>query len=261
MLAAGVFGASAVSAAPPDRSSLSVLSFNIHHGVGMDDELDLDRIARVIARSGADVAALQEVDRHHSERSEWRDQTRELAKRLGYHAVFGANIDRDPPEAGKPRVQYGTAILSRYPIVQWSNTYLERSPDQEQRGLLHAQLNLCGERVNVYNTHLAASSQPDRAAQAQQISELVDQTRPAVVAGDMNALPDAPELAPLRETFTDVWPVAGKGPGATFPADEPDRRIDYIYTGDDVTPTFAKVLATEPEASDHRPLLAHLTLD
>lgn len=258
VMVASVLGGGAAGAEHADRASLRVLSFNIHHAEGTDGELDVDRIARVIARSGADVAGLQEVDRHYSERSDWADQARELADRLGFHVVFGANIDEDPPAAGEPRVQYGTAILSRYPIVDWSNTHLERSPDQEQRGLLHAELNIRGERVHVYDTHLAASSQPDRAAQARQIAELVDPARPTVLVGDMNALPGDEELAPLRERFTDVWLVAGEGPGATLPSENPDKRIDHIYVGDEVTPTTARVLTDEPEASDHLPVLAQL---
>jgi endonuclease/exonuclease/phosphatase (EEP) superfamily protein YafD len=56
------------SAGVPDRP-LRVLTYNIHHGVGEDGVLDLERIARVIADSGADVIGLQEVDRHWSART------------------------------------------------------------------------------------------------------------------------------------------------------------------------------------------------
>ncbi|MEV3928475.1 hypothetical protein [Streptomyces sp. NPDC049944] len=48
--------------------------------------------------------------------------------------MFGANIDNDPPVGSEHRVQYGTAILSRYPITASDNTWLVKPPDQEQRG-------------------------------------------------------------------------------------------------------------------------------
>ena len=53
---------------------LRVASFNIHHGVGLDGKLDLDRIAEVVRSTGAEVVGLQEVDRHLSVRSGWIDQ-------------------------------------------------------------------------------------------------------------------------------------------------------------------------------------------
>src|SRR5687768_38666 len=73
------FGAGAASAAPaapvadnPARL-LPVMTFNIHHGVGLDGRLDLARVAAVIRASGAEVIALQEVDRHYGERSAFAD--------------------------------------------------------------------------------------------------------------------------------------------------------------------------------------------
>ncbi len=106
LLAVGLFPGPA-AARPPQRT-LSVLSYNIHHGVGGDGRLDLDRIAAVIRDSGADVAALQEVDRHWSARSGLADQAKELARRLRMHHAYGANLDRAPAEPGQPRRQYGT---------------------------------------------------------------------------------------------------------------------------------------------------------
>ncbi|MAB87924.1 MAG: hypothetical protein CMJ90_00500, partial [Planctomycetes bacterium] len=49
----------APDATPP---TLRVLAYNIHHGEGMDQRLDLERIAVLIKNSGADVVTLQEID-------------------------------------------------------------------------------------------------------------------------------------------------------------------------------------------------------
>lgn len=247
-------------AAAHGARTVTVLSFNIHHGEGTDGVLDLDRIAEVIRESRADVVGLQEVDRHYSGRSDWADQAGALADRLGYHVAFGANIDRDPPAAGRPRIQYGTAILSRYPIVRSTNTYLYRSPDQEQRGLLHSELDVRGTRVHVYNTHLAASSRTDRLRQTRQLTELIEDTAPAVLVGDLNALPSATEITTLAEEFTDAWVAAGHGAGGTYPAENPDRRIDYVFTGTGLRPVWARVIDADPAASDHLPLAARLVV-
>ncbi|WP_235998749.1 endonuclease/exonuclease/phosphatase family protein [Qaidamihabitans albus] len=263
-LVLAVVCALAITAAPAGAAThrvLTALSYNIHHAAGTDGVLDLGRIARVIRASRADVVGLQEVDRHFSGRSDWADQATELARRLGFHVVFGANIDRDPPAPGRPRIQYGTAILSRHPIVESRNTYLFRSPDQEQRGLLHAELNVHGVPVHVYDTHLAASSALDRAEQAREIVDLVGGTGTAVLLGDLNAIPGAPEIRTIGAELTDAWPVSGQDDGsggATYPAEDPDRRIDYVFTGSSVRPLWSRVLRTDPVASDHLPLVSRL---
>ncbi len=256
LLAVGLFPGPA-AARPPQRT-LSVLSYNIHHGVGGDGRLDLDRIAAVIRDSGADVAALQEVDRHWSARSGLADQAKELARRLRMHHAYGANLDRAPAEPGQPRRQYGTAILSRFPILSSRNTPLPNTGG-EQRGLLGARINVRGRRALVYSTHLQHDNAEERRLQAEAIvEEIGSRTEPVVLAGDLNARPDAPELAAVRESFTDTFEVAGVGDGATYPAPAPTARIDYVLTNDHVGSVRADVIATQ--ASDHLPVRAELVL-
>jgi len=95
---------------------LRVLSYNIHHGEGVDGKLDLERIARVISSVQPDIVALQEVDLLVA-RSQSIDQPRELARLTGMHSVFGANIDL---QGGK----YGNAVLARESISQSHNHLL-----------------------------------------------------------------------------------------------------------------------------------------
>ncbi|MDQ3788793.1 MAG: endonuclease/exonuclease/phosphatase family protein, partial [Actinomycetota bacterium] len=147
VLAGTTLALAAPAAATPVRP-VTVLSFNIHHGAGEDGVYDLGRVADEIRRSGADVIGLQEVDRHYGARSQWADQPAELAELLGMHVVYAANLDLEPPAAGQPRRQYGTAILSRYPILESQNTLLPKGrPGEEQRGLLEAVVNVRGVHV------------------------------------------------------------------------------------------------------------------
>lgn len=245
----------------PAPRVVTVLTFNIHHAQGTDGLLDFDRVARVMRSSDADIIGVQEVDRHYSERSNWADEATELAARLHMNVAFAANIDNPPPAEGKPRIQYGTAILSRFPILSWSNTYLFRSPDQEQRGLLQATLDVNGVRVQAFNTHLSASSAGDRAIQAQQIEDIIGNTTdPTFLTGDMNATADAPEIKTLASFLTDSWTVAGVGPGNTIESGNPTKRIDYVFTNDYVRPLVDRVVHTDPTASDHLPVAATMLL-
>jgi endonuclease/exonuclease/phosphatase family metal-dependent hydrolase len=236
-----------------------VLTYNIHHGQGEDGVLDLERIARLIEDSGADVVALQEVDRHFGARSEWVDQPAWFAKRLRMYVRYGANLDLEPLEPGQPRRQYGTAVLSRYPIVHWRNTYLPVYPGQEQRGLVEATVFARGRFVRIANTHLTHNNNAERQEQADKVVELLaGSRRPTVLAGDLNATPDAPEIKTLTAVLKDGWDEAGEGPGYTYDAVNPTKRIDYLLHTSSLRTKEIEVLDTQ--ASDHLPVLARMAI-
>ncbi|MDQ3608294.1 MAG: endonuclease/exonuclease/phosphatase family protein [Actinomycetota bacterium] len=242
----------------PDRE-LSVMTYNIHAGIGEDDRLDLQRIADEIRSSGVEVAGLQEVDRHWSARSDFVDQAQWLAEELDMHVVYGANLDRDPLSPGEPRRQYGTAILSEYPIQSSSNTLLPRPEEGEQRGLLEAVINVRGVRVRIANTHLQHNSSVERAAQVDRIMELLaDSDEPVVLLGDLNARPGDAELQPLSTRYDDAWLEGGEGDGFTLSAADPYARIDYIFVSREIVVESAEVRDTL--ASDHLPVVAELEL-
>jgi endonuclease/exonuclease/phosphatase family metal-dependent hydrolase len=242
--------------------ALRVATFNIHHGVGMDGLLDLERVAAVIDAVDADVVGLQEVDRHLGKRSAFVDQAVWLADRLELDFVYGANIDAEPRTPGAPRRQYGTAILSRHPIREWRNTLLPRPEGGEQRGLLEAVIDLDGVRVRAFNTQLQNRSQLERLAQVAAIRTIVaqptDPTDPVVLVGDLNAMPGSPEIAAMTEDLADAWASAGDGDGYTYDAETPHGRIDYVLTSPDVVARAAAVIPSD--ASDHLPVVADLIL-
>lgn len=171
------------------------------------------------------------------------------------HVVYGANLDRDPLEPGQPRRQYGTAILSDFPILEWRNTLLPRTGNKEQRGLLEALINVRGVPLRVYNTHVQHNSQAERQARATAILDVIGVPDESVVLlGDLNARPDTPEIATLTDRLVDAWVEAGVGDGYTFSAANPRARIDYVLYSDDVVARTAAVLSTD--ASDHLPVVA-----
>ncbi|RJK92829.1 metal-dependent hydrolase [Vallicoccus soli] len=242
----------------PDRAVV-VASYNIHHGVGVDGRLDLERIAREVRATGADVVGLQEVDRHWGERSGFRDQAAELARMLRMHVAYGANLDLDPLQPGQPRRQYGTAVLSDRPILEARNTLLPRTGGREQRGVLEVLVNVRGVPLRVFGTHLQHDSQQERLLQVAALKEVIGTPdESVVVVGDLNARPGTPEIDALLEDLVDAWAEAGVGDGYTLPAEDPTARIDYVMHSGDVVARTAAVLATE--GSDHRPVVADLAL-
>lgn len=235
--------------------TIKVMSYNIRHGVGMDQVLDLDRIANEIRASGADIIGLQEVDRHYSARSNFEDQAKKLAESLGMHYIYGANLDRDPLEPGGKRRQYGTAVLSRYPTIH-SENHLLSSFGQEQRGLLEATINVKGNHIQFYSTHLGLTTE-QRLAQIDEILAITSQyDRTTIITGDFNALPVSEEIRLMKTLFKDGF--EDQGDAFTFPADKPRSRIDYIFVSENVELTHPEVLSTL--ASDHLPIVGEITL-
>lgn len=246
------------STASAEVRSIRVMSYNIHHARGVDGVLDLERIARVIETSQADVIGLQEVDRHWSERSNWVDQSAWLADRLDLHVTYAANLDLDPLTPGAPRRQYGTAILSRYPIRASGNTLLPKYPGQEQRGLLEATIKVRGRELRVANTHLTHNNDAERQEQADRVAALLGPSlRSTLLVGDLNAVPTAKPITTLTSLLDDTWPAVGVGPGYTIAAENPTKRIDYLLHGSALTPRAAEVVSTL--ASDHLPVVATYT--
>ena len=68
------------------------MSYNIHHGRGTDDKVDLNRIANLINQWSPDLFALQEVDNMTS-RTDFMNETDTLASRTKMYSIFGKNID------------------------------------------------------------------------------------------------------------------------------------------------------------------------
>ena len=234
---------------------LVVATWNIHHGAGLDGQIDVDRLAAVLRDSGADLIALQEVDVGVT-RSRGLDLPTELATRLGMHAVFSRNIDFQGGE-------YGNAILSRWPIDAWDNLHYTMLREGEQRGLLTAQIITPLGPVAFIATHI--DYRPDDSERLANLTEIEaraarsDPGTAVILCGDFNDLPGSRVHRTLCTRFTDLWEQAGEGDGFTFPADLPIRRIDWILLRRDSPFSARRADVPATRASDHRPLVYLLT--
>lgn len=229
--------------------SLRILSYNIHHGAGLDGKIDLERIARVIQSASPDIVSLQEVDRK-TKRSGGLDQAARLADLTGMNLVFGSSMLY---QGG----QYGNAILTKLKVVESKTIPLPGEP----RSALFATLEEPDQfpRLHFIATHLDVQGLP-RQASLPLIEKMITTLppHPAILAGDLNATPDSPTMTSLFEK----WQNATSGPDFfTSPANQPTSQIDYIL----IRPAkhwkvVQKKVLPEPLASDHRPILAVLEL-
>lgn len=246
--------ASAALVAQPPPTTIRVMSYNIHHGEGLDQKLDLERIAKLIVDARADIVGLQEVDRG-CERTQKRDLPAELAKLTGMTVRFDKNI---PNQGG----EYGNAVLTKFPIKSAKNTHLKSFANGEQRGVQQLVLDVRGREVLFMNTHLDARRDPaEREYSAGELRSIVTAagSLPVILVGDFNSAPEAPAIAKVREFLTDTWPSLSKDPGFTIPVKKPSRRIDYVWiTRSTVEPLTMNIPYSE--ASDHLPVVAELRL-
>ncbi len=239
---------------------MRVVSWNIHHGADAWDHLDLGTVASVLEDCGADVVALQEVDRHWGERSDDVDQTAWLADRLGMRGTHGWTVRRSRRN-GPPEGAYGNALLSREPWGARQVTRFADVPRVERRGMVTATTHTPVGRVRFVSTQLSSRRRSLRASEVGQLLTVLAHDRatdvrtPVVVAGDFNAEPRDAALADLADTLTDAWPGPRRGIGDTAPAAKPWRRIDHVWVGG-LRPVGAVVLRTE--VSEHLPVVVDL---
>lgn len=236
-----------------DAPRLRVLSYNIHHGEGVDRKLDLQRIARVIMSVKPGMVALQEVDKG-TQRTNRVDQPAELARLTGMNVVFGANIRYQGGD-------YGNAVLSRSPIKRHKNRLLPLLDDGEQRGVLEVEVEMPnGGGMLLLATHLDhRAGDRERLASAAAINQWVAARagQPAVLAGDLNDLPDSKTL----RRFGTAWTRANEKVLPTIPVNQPNKQIDFILFRPAQRWKVIEVrVLDEAVASDHRAILAVLEL-
>lgn len=156
--------------------TIRIGSYNIKHA--SDAKLNLKTIAKVITENDLDIVGIQEVDLR-TRRSNSIDQPRMLADAAGMpYYVFVRGIDY---QGG----QYGTLILSKYPIVSSEVIPLE-SWDKEGRALGHAVIDLGGFQFDFFNTHLSYEDKTLRGLQFAEVAEKTKACENFILTGDFN---------------------------------------------------------------------------
>ncbi|HOW90477.1 MAG TPA: endonuclease/exonuclease/phosphatase family protein [Elusimicrobiales bacterium] len=229
-----------------------MMTYNIHHGEGLDRKVDLERIAALIKREKADIVALQEVDKGVP-RTDYRDLTAELSALTGMTGVFSNNYNFQGGE-------YGNAMLTRFPVKRWTNLHYVMIRPGEQRGLLQLVLDAGGRELVVMNTHIDyRTDDEERMLNVGEIHRVAAQYGdvPMLISGDFNDLPGSRVHKKLAEVFDDVWETAGSGEGVTFPGDK--HRIDYVWRARNAALSAIKAWTVQSDASDHLPLVVEFS--
>ena len=238
--------------APPN--SIRVLSLNIGHGRGAQLHQilvgkkgvvkNIDRIAQEILLQKSDIVGLQEIDGpsiwsgaiNHNQRI---SQESSLA-----YAFRGTHVRM-------PNLDYGTAILSRYPFTHTDSKTFTPAPPLPNKGFVWADISVQNQLIRVVSLHLDFARASVRKKQLEEVSHVLEASSiPLIVMGDFNT-----EWSPMMDDFCRTNKLK-RHPSdqkrVTFPKTK--KELDWILISDSLTFLTYQVLPYK--ISDHRAIIA-----
>jgi endonuclease/exonuclease/phosphatase family metal-dependent hydrolase len=218
-------------------TTLRVATFNVHHCEGLDGSVDIERIARVIEKTRADLVALQELD-DGMPRTRRVDQPAELERATGLTVTFHPTLER---RGGR----YGIGIAARAG-GPFEFRPLPQLADEEPRGYLIGAFR----GATVVATHLSLQAEP-RDRQTRALLAALDRFGgPFILLGDLNQ-----SSWRLRRTASGAFRVP------VWPRRTMARRWsqrDHVVAGRGAA--IAKRDVIETDSSDHYALAADVRL-
>ena len=217
--------------------SITLATYNIHKGLSpLNRKLVIHEVRDRLHSLDADILLLQEVQGEHAKRevqfADWPDrpQHEHIAEGRYRDIVYGVN-------AHHRHGHHGNAILSAFPVVNWTNRNVSHHRF-EGRGHLVARIDVPGwnQPLTCACVHLGLF-QRSRAMQIERLADMLRESAgpdsPLIVAGDFNdwrarksgVSERLLEALGLHEAFE----ITHGGPARTFPAFLPMLTLDRIY--------------------------------
>lgn len=215
---------------------MRVLSWNVH---GLRD--DRRALAQVVRSLDPDVMCVQEAPKY----LRWRARCAAMARDVGLLYVAGGGTTG------------GSALLAhlRVDIKRTAEVCLSRQWGWPARGVAAAVVAKDGVRLAVASIHLPLEPAP-RLEHARRVLHILDTSGAAhrLAAGDIN---ERPGHAAWQAFHDGGLRDLGPGSGPTFPAADPQKRIDGVVASREVECVDYRVvdLPGVERASDHRPVL------
>lgn len=240
----------------PDH--LRIATYNIHKGVqglGPLSRLEIGNLGLAVEQLDADIICLQEVRKGNLKEqarfADWPElpQAQFLAPE-GYEAVYYTN-------AVTKHGEHGNALLSRWPVIGSQQKDIS-DHRLEQRGILHAQIDVAGHVVHTLVVHLGLIH-ISRLRQIALIREFVQDEIPpdqaVVIAGDFNDWGDQTGLLLRESGFSEYGQRA-----FTYPSLLPVVQLDRIFVRHLVPQSvFVPRGRIWRRMSDHLPLVSDFT--
>ena len=227
------------------KNKLTILTYNVHLCVGVDNKTDYQRVSDIITRINPQVVALQELD-SATQRSNGSSTLNELATRTNMYPVFGPYFEY---EGGK----YGIGILSKEKPIKWESIPI---PGRIENRLLIVEL----EDYIICCTHFSGI-QVAKLKSVEILNGLFKEClKPVFFAGDLNSVPGSEVINSINTR----WIMLNNPSVPTYPSYNPQKCIDYIFALKDSLHTFRinqNIVEKEQVASDHSPVWVEVIID
>ncbi len=234
---------------PPTDGRLTVATYNVRSGFGLDGRFDPVRQAAVLRDHQVDLVLLNEVDRGW-----WahggQDLLPSFAAELGFeHVRFAPATDE----------VHGHALLSRHPIAEFVTEPLPVDGGHAAGSHLGAVVVLPGDvPLGVVGTQLASGPGADsaRLAQARSVAGTVARLRerqvPTILLGDLGAPADSTAITSFDPLLHSALPQGTR----TYPAPAPTEQRDHILLSSDLRRSEA--WTPHVTASEHLPVIVRV---
>lgn len=247
---------------------LKIMTYNIAGGRDFSDPnakpvVNPEACIAVIREEAPDICGLNEVD-YKLPRSGRIKLAEHIGNALGYESAFAPAVTWAPGT-------YGNGFVSKYPIKEVEifpiPDPLDRSEPTyyETRVILHTVVDFDGKEADIFVTHFGLARAEAENAAKTLVGLIKDASRPVILMGDFNLLPEDPILTPIRELLRDTFDVYPKQDDFTWPSyrdimkpGERLQKIDYIFVSHDIKVNSVTIPA--PHASDHKPYIAEIEL-
>ncbi|NBD17794.1 MAG: hypothetical protein GVY04_17185 [Cyanobacteria bacterium] len=259
--------------------TLNAVTYNIHHGRGNDDVVNLDRIAEVIADTESHVVALQENDIVNG-RTGFINQPQVIAANLS-ELTSQEWVALEAPAIEFSGGEYGNAILyneEALDLIEFENVSLPGNPagdGKRSAGIANFQFEDTDFDFQFVATHLTNLNEPTEDDSTIQLDSLdiiddaVSLNLPVILAGDLNAdlnpvLSDGELVDNNPETIEELEDLGYQivspfdDDSDTVPSEDFDGVIDYIAikNGDEFEVESSEIVVNDSTdlASDHYPV-------
>ena len=162
---------------------ISLLTYNICHGVGMDNVKNIKRQAQLIKETDVDVALIQEIDFYNRRSGVSENQLALLSSHADY-PFYSAGINFEFKDG-----YFGNGIISKHPIVGSTNYPFKRiNITNEQKGLLYNKIKIKDKIIHVFTTHFSVY-EDERVLAAKMITDItknINKNEYIIIGGDFN---------------------------------------------------------------------------
>ncbi len=252
---------------------------------------NIDDFYQKALSSDADIICFQEIDLK-SKRSYNVNQSLRLAHKLGFmNYAFAVNWNKRyvpfpywPPSAHFGKMVSSQSIVSKYPILDTGRIVLKKPENTFyynsfylDRLIQDVKIKLGENTLTILNIHLEAFDRETRQIQAEYVLEYYKKKYknigPVIILGDFNCVPpDAPKKRGFsdepdtdynnektiklfygEDSLKEACPENNRNE-FTFPSDDPDRKLDYIFYTHEFIKSL-KVIVLRSNSSDHLPVM------